>query len=160
MECGIWFHFGCEMKLDSLGNVKPKRTEQILIKLNIRLLWASTSTMLLIVAATILLGSVKGLDDCGLVTVTASSPASHYGTLTPYYGNETVWREYVTTGATCSTDGGTLANLQAVPWTKYDVKYRCSCRGSTYGTRTRFCTLHLWRCPKGARRVIPRNPIA
>ena len=71
--------------------------------------------MLLIFVATFLLGSVKGLDECGLVTVTASSPANHYGTLTPYYGNEIIWGEYVTTGAGCSTDGGTLANLETVP---------------------------------------------
>ena len=106
--------------------------------------------MLLIVAATILLGSVKGLDHCGLVTFTASSPASHYGTLTPFYGNETVWKKYITTGATCSTKGGTFANLETVPWTDYDAKYRCKCMGSWEYTRTRYCTLNVWRCPRGA----------
>ena len=41
--------------------------------MNIRPLWVSTNTMLLIVAATILLCSVKGLDHYGLVSFTASS---------------------------------------------------------------------------------------
>ena len=85
--------------------------------------------MLLVVAAAILLGSVQGLDHCGLVTSTASSPASHFGTLTPYYGNETIWGEYVTTGATCSTDRGTLANLETVPWSEHNTRYRCKCMG-------------------------------
>ena len=108
--------------------------------------------MLLFIAAAFLVASqhsVKGLDKCGLVTVTTSSPASHYGTLTPFYGNGTVWEEYITTGATCSTDGGTFANLEAVLWTETNAKYRCKCMGSWASTQTRYCTLHVWRCPKG-----------
>ena len=60
--------------------------------------------LLLAFTAALIIGVAKGLDDCGLITVSASSPASHYGTLTPFYGNEMIWREYTTTGATCSTD--------------------------------------------------------
>ena len=116
--------------------------------------------LLLAFTATLIIGNAKGLDDCVLITVTASSPASHYGTLTPYYGNETIWREYATTGTSCSTDWGTLANLETVPWTDYAVKYGCRCMGAWYGTRTRYCTLNVWKCPRGVRRVIPGHPIA
>ena len=106
--------------------------------------------MLLIVAATFLLGSVSSLE-CELITNTASSPTSHYGTLTPFYGNETVWEDYTVTGATCSTSGGTMANLESIPWTDFDAKYRCKCMGSFAYTRTRYCTLHVWRCFKGSK---------
>ena len=114
--------------------------------------------MLLFIAATFLVASVASqrsvvasqrLDGCGLVTVTTSSPASRYGTLTPFYGNGTVWEEYITTGATCSTDGGTFANLEAA---ENNAKYRCKCMGSWASTQIRYCTLHhqvhVWRCPK------------
>ena len=64
---------------------------------------------LLLVFTTVLIlclfRSGRGLE-CEQITKTTSSPASHYGTLTPFYGNDTIWGEYITTGATCSTKGG------------------------------------------------------
>ncbi|GFR88205.1 hypothetical protein ElyMa_002512100 [Elysia marginata] len=91
--------------------------------------------------------SPQARNECGIVTLSASSPASHYGTLTPLYGNETIWAEYVTTGASCSTEGGTFANLETAFWTHTDAKYRCKCMGAWEYTQTRTCTLHIWRCP-------------
>ena len=120
--------------------------------------------LLLVFTAALILGTVRGLDECGLVTVTASSPASHYGTLTPFYGNNTIWERYITTGATCSTKGGTVANLESVLWSTHTAKYRCKCMGSLAYARTRYCTLYVWRCQArgfdSIERFSPRHPRA
>lgn len=53
---------------------------------------------------------------------------------------------FVFTGVSCSTFGGTTANLKVATG---GTSYNCECEGQTdaYTANARFCAIHYWQCP-------------